>query len=114
MVRPGLAAARWFLSSVKASVSEAAANTVTEPDSFGKGGATANTGDVEPPQAASKRDRPTAARANRMAVSKVTLSYGGLGSSTVTLVAFTAATTETPGARPSSSAASLLISETIR
>src|ERR1700736_474890 len=112
MVRPGLAAARWFLSSVKASVREAAANTVIDPDSFGESVAAADAGDVEPPQAPSKRDRPTAARANRMAVSKVTPSYGGLGSSTVTLVALTAATTETPGARPSSSAASLLISET--
>src|ERR1700737_1929942 len=98
MVRPGLAAARWFLSSVKASVREAAANTVIDPDTFGEGVGAADAGDVEPPQAASKKDRPTAPGANRVTVSNVASSYGELGSSTVTLVALTAATTETSGA----------------
>src|ERR1700682_3031740 len=95
-IRPGLAATRWFLSSVKASVSEAAANTVTDPDSFGESVEPAAGGGVGAPQAASKRDRPNAARVKPVGVSKVTSSYGGLGSSTVTLVVLTAGSPQPP------------------
>jgi hypothetical protein len=56
---------------VNASVSDAAANTVTEPESFDEGVATADPGEVEPPQAASTKDRPSAAGVIGARVSKV-------------------------------------------
>ena len=113
---PPLAAVNCWPISVKAAVSEAAANTLISP-----GVAAPEPPDSSPPQPASASAATASAAARRVRNWRMRpplrldwFERGGPGSSTTTLVALTAATASIPGASPSSSAASRVISDTTR
>src|SRR5207248_1065631 len=125
-VTPGCAASNWWPMRANASVSDAAAKTVMDPDTDDDerpaalaAGPAALEQPASPPTSPAQA-RPT--RASGTAERRIGPPRGPgrgcgqelAGISTDTLVAFTAATASTPGSRPSSSAASRLSSETNR
>nr|BFE80354.1 hypothetical protein GCM10020093_029550 [Planobispora longispora] len=122
-VTPGWASLNVLPSSVKAPVSEAAANTVSFcafPPAAGADAVEAAPGSPAPHPGtrASRTGRARAQRSRRLDIEGDSLSVSGrvfeAGVSTTTLVDLTTATATTPGSRPSSSAAWRLISDTTR
>src|SRR5664280_773588 len=135
-LEPGWAASNCWPSLVNASCKEAAANTLTVPDSAGEldTGAEDAAGLLAEPHPASRRPEAattaTVRTLRRICCSKVLVcgcrfsgsrgaragwrGQGWAGSSMTTLVDFTAAIAKTPGSSWSSSAASRLIRDTMR
>ena len=112
-VTSGCSAMKVSPSSVKVSVSDAAASTTRSPDSSPC--AAVRPEDDDPPQPASgQQGCQHGGGEDGTPVHGWPLGSAPAGSSTTTLVALTLATATTPTSRPSSSAASRLISETIR
>src|SRR5207248_7264625 len=101
---PGCALSKFLPMTVYAAVSEEAAKTVIVP-LIAEG--------LEDPEAALPHELHIAATAIAARARQRTASQAS-GSSTITLVALTTATARTPGARPSSSAASREIKDTSR
>ena len=126
---PGLAASNCLPISVNDSVSEAAANTVMLPDSdaeplsladgLDRGARTAvlvgpAPGETDGDHGSRKKSDGESSHENSLVLARFQRGQRFLGISTETLVAFTAATANTPGSRPRSSTASRLSRETNR
>ena len=124
---PGLADSNCLPSSVNDSVSEAAANTVISPDNDGeplslgrrtwRGTRTAVVGparrETDDDQRGCEKGGCKSSHENSLVLDRIQ-GQRFLGISTETLVAFTAATANTPGSSPRSSTASRLSRETNR